>query len=75
MAIVKGAKKGKGEARKPVVAPDSAQSKTYIKILYGLGEGEIEGLANGNQSIFLEGTPLQDANGNLNYSNVKLDFR
>ncbi|MEQ1192614.1 TipJ family phage tail tip protein [Acinetobacter pittii] len=75
MAIVKGAKKGKGEARKPVVAPDSAQSKTYIKILYGLGEGEIEGLANGNQSIFLEGTPLQDANGNLTYSNVKLDFR
>ncbi|MBU3085999.1 TipJ family phage tail tip protein [Acinetobacter seifertii] len=75
MAIVKGTKKGKGEARKPVVAPDSAQSKTYIKILYGLGEGEIEGLANGNQSIFLEGTPLQDANGNLTYSNVKLDFR
>ncbi|EPC2246738.1 phage tail protein [Acinetobacter baumannii] len=75
MAIVKGAKKGKGEARKPVIAPDSAQSKTYIKILYGLSEGEIEGLANGNQSIFLEGTPIQDASGNLTYSNVKLDFR
>lgn len=75
MAIVKGAKKGKDEARQPVIAPDSAQSKTYINILYGLAEGEVEGLANGNQSIFLEETPLQDANGNVSFSNVKVDFR
>ncbi len=75
MAIVKGAKKGKDKARQPVIAPDSAQSKTYINILYGLAEGEIEGLANGNQSILLEETPLQDANGNLSFSNVKVDFR
>ncbi|MCU4443077.1 phage tail protein [Acinetobacter pittii] len=75
MAIVKGAKKGKDEARQPVIAPDSAQSKTLINILYGLAEGEVEGLANGYQSISLEETPLQDANGNLNFSNVKVDFR
>jgi predicted phage tail protein len=36
-----------------------------INILYGLAEGEVEGLANGYQSISLEETPLQDANGNL----------
>ncbi|ETR09761.1 putative phage tail protein, partial [Acinetobacter baumannii UH7607] len=70
-----GAKKGDNKARQPVIAPDSAQSKTFIKILYGLAEGEVEGLANGNQSIFLEETPLQDANGNLSFSNVKVDFR
>ncbi|WP_267581515.1 TipJ family phage tail tip protein [Acinetobacter pittii] len=75
MAIVKGAKKGNQQARQPVVAPDSAQSKTLINILYGLAEGEVEGLANGYQSISLEETPLQDANGNLNFSNVKVDFR
>ncbi|AQZ81591.1 hypothetical protein BUM88_08200 [Acinetobacter calcoaceticus] len=75
MAIVKGAKKGKDEARQPVIATDSAQSKTYINILYGLAEGEVEGLANGNQSIYLEETPLQDANGNISFSNVKVDFR
>ncbi|OCY39084.1 phage tail protein [Acinetobacter pittii] len=75
MAIVKGAKKGKDEARQPIIASDSAQSKTYINILYGLAEGEVEGLANGYQSISLEETPLQDANGNLNFSNVKVDFR
>ncbi|MGS4866599.1 TipJ family phage tail tip protein [Acinetobacter baumannii] len=75
MAKVIGAKKGDNKARQPVIAPDSAQSKTFIKILYGLAEGEVEGLANGNQSIYLEETPLQDASGNLSFSNVKVDFR
>ncbi|MDC4634037.1 phage tail protein [Acinetobacter baumannii] len=75
MAIVKGSKKGKNKARQPVIAPDSAQSKTYINILYGLAEGEVEGLSNGNKSIFLEETPLEDGDGNPTYSNVKVDFR
>lgn len=75
MAIVKGSKKGKNKARQPLIAPDSAQSKTYINILYGLAEGEVEGLSNGNKSIFLEETPLEDGDGNPTYSNVKVDFR
>ncbi|MEO3357232.1 TipJ family phage tail tip protein [Acinetobacter haemolyticus] len=73
--LVKGAKKGNKQPRQPVIAPDSAQSKTYIKILYGLSEGEVEGLADGNKSIKLEGTPLIDANGSNNFQNVKVDFR
>ena len=52
--IIKGAKAGSGSARKAVIAPDSAQSKTYIKILYGLSEGKRKGLVNGLQSIYLE---------------------
>lgn len=61
-AVIKGAKAGQGKSRQPVIAPDSAQSKTYIKILYGLSEGEVEGLANGLQSVYLEETPLQTRN-------------
>lgn len=75
MNAVVGAKKGSKKQRQPVISPDSAQSKTFIKILYGLSEGEIEGLANGFQSIFLEETPLQNADGSLNFENVKVDFR
>ncbi|MDC5164877.1 phage tail protein [Acinetobacter baumannii] len=75
MNAVVGAKKGSNKQRQPVISPDSAQSKTFIKILYGLSEGEIEGLANGFQSIFLEETPLQNADGSLNFENVKVDFR
>ncbi|HFF4527457.1 TPA: host specificity protein J [Acinetobacter baumannii] len=74
-AMVKGAKKGSQQPRQPVVAPDSAQSKTYIKELIGLAEGEVEGLANGYQSILLEDTPLQDENGNKNFENVTVNFR
>lgn len=74
-AVIKGAKKGSGEARKAVIAPDSAQSKTYIKILYGLSEGEVEGLANGLQSVYLEETPLQNPNGGSNFQDIQFDFR
>lgn len=74
-AVIKGAKAGQGKARKAVIAPDSAQSKTYIKILYGLSEGEVEGLANGLQSVFLEETPLQNPAGGWNFEDVQADFR
>lgn len=72
---IHGAKKGGGKQRQPVIAPDSAQSKTFIGIMYGLGEGEIAGLANGYQSVYLEDTPLQNDNGEFNFPNVKVDFR
>ncbi|HFG6882841.1 host specificity protein J [Acinetobacter baumannii] len=75
MNAVVGAKKGSNKQRQPVISPDSAQSKTFIKVLYGLAEGEIEGLANGLQSIYLEETPLQNTDGSLNFENVKVDFR
>ncbi|MCU4413240.1 phage tail protein [Acinetobacter sp. WU_MDCI_Axc73] len=75
MNAVVGAKKGSNKQRQSVISPDSAQSKTFIKVLYGLAEGEIEGLANGLQSIYLEETQLQNADGSLNFENVKVDFR
>ena len=74
-AVIKGAKAGEEKARKAVIAPDSAQSKTYIKILYGLSEGEVEGLANGLQSVYLEDTPLQNPAGGNNFEGVISDFR
>ncbi|MDN5543047.1 MAG: phage tail protein, partial [Acinetobacter sp.] len=74
-AVIKGAKAGSGETRKAVIAPDSAQSKTYIKILYGLSEGEVEGLANGLQSVYLEETPLHNPNGESNFQDIQFDFR
>ncbi|WP_336034062.1 TipJ family phage tail tip protein [Acinetobacter bereziniae] len=72
---IKGAKAGAQQPRQPVIDLDSAQSKTFIKILCGLSEGPIKGLANGYKSIFLDDTPLQDANGNWNFENVSVDFR
>ncbi len=70
-----GAKKQANQSRAPVIAPDSAQSTTTVKILYGLSEGEIEGLADGLKSVYLDDTPVQDVNGNPNFDNVIVDFR
>lgn len=76
MTKIIGAKSGGGKQRKPVIAPDSLQSKVYIAMLYGLAEGEISGFATGDeQSIYLDDTPLKNANGEWNFQNVTVDFR
>ena len=75
MATIKGAKKGQEKARKPSIAKDSASSVSTTKILYGLSEGEVVGLANGAASIRLESTPLVDENGQPNFEGVTWDFR
>ena len=72
---IKGAKAGSSKQRTPVVASDSAQSIVYYKIKMGMAEGEIEGLANGWQSVYLDDTPILDASGNSNFENVTYDFR
>lgn len=72
---VHGSKKGSSKQRQPIIAPDSAQSKTYINILYGLGEGEIAGLADGGKSIRLDDTPLIGDNGENNFEGVEWQFR
>ncbi|WP_122663491.1 phage tail protein [Pseudomonas viridiflava] len=70
-----GFKSGESEARPPVEAPDSLQSIARAKILDLISEGEIRGLANGQQSIFLSETPITNANGVPNFSGVKVDGR
>ena len=74
-ANIKGAKAGESKARQPKVAADSAQSKTYIKVLYGLSQGKIKGLVKGNQSIYLDDTPLEDSTGSKNFQDVTVDIR
>ncbi len=66
---------GGGAAHIPVEAPDSLQSKAYAQILDLLAEGEIEGLVNGLQSVYLDGTPIENANGSRNFSGVEFDSR
>lgn len=72
---IKGAKKGQEKPRRPSISKDTASSTSTVKILYGLGEGEISGLVNGAKSIFLDGTPLLDDAGKENFSGVTWDFR
>ena len=66
--FIKGAKKGQQQPRTPIIAKDTASSVAYAKILYGLSEGEIAGLADGAKSIFLNDTPIINDNGLPNFT-------
>lgn len=69
-----GGSKG-GGGRVAVEAPDSLQSRAYANVLDLICEGEIEGLVNGAQSIYLDEVPLQNPNGTYNFSGAIWDFR
>lgn len=72
---ITGRKGGESKPRPSVEAPDNLQSIAFARILDLVSEGEIRGLASGMQSVFLDETPLANANGGLNFSGVTLDSR
>lgn len=71
----RGYKKGSGGGRTPVEASDSLHSTTYARILDLIGEGEIVGLVDGLRSVYLNKTPLQNADGSMNFAGVSVDVR
>nr|WP_254215469.1 phage tail protein [Burkholderia multivorans] len=60
---------GGGESR------DSLHSTARAKVLDIIGEGPIVGLVNGMQSVYLDGTPIQNADGSVNFQNYTVDVR
>lgn len=70
-----GGGKDGGGGSSPVESPDSLHSIAYARILDLLSEGEVAGLVNGLQSIYLDSTPLANADGSLNFQNVAIDYR
>jgi len=71
---ITGQKGGSASPRTPVEQPDDLQSVAKEKILIALGEGEFAGELTG-QNIFLDGTPLLNADGSSNFSGVAWEFR
>lgn len=71
---IHGAKGGESKPKSPVESPDSLRSTNVAKILIAVGEGEFDGTPTA-RDIFLDNTPIQDASGNFNFTNVKWDWR
>ncbi|MGY6256532.1 host specificity protein J [Paraburkholderia caledonica] len=67
--------KGGSSGSTPTESPDSLHSIAYAKVLDVVSEGPISGLANGLQSIFLDGTPIQNSDGSTNFTNYSVDTR
>ncbi|MGE7815344.1 host specificity protein J [Pseudomonas sivasensis] len=71
---VYGAKGGSDKPKTPTEVPDSLRSVAMAKMLIAVGEGEFEGTPTA-RDIFLDNTPLQDPQGNMNFPNVKWEWR
>src|SRR4051812_39098857 len=70
---------GKGGGNRPghvaIEDPDTLRSKAYARVLDLISEGEIFGLVDGFKSIFLDDTPIQNADGSFNFQNVAIAAR
>lgn len=51
------------------------RSTAYARVLDLVSEGEVEGLVDGAKSIYLNGTPLQNADNSFNFENVSFETR
>ncbi|MFJ2710849.1 host specificity protein J [Pseudomonas sp. NPDC087346] len=71
---IHGEKGGSSKPKTPTEAPDSLRSVAMAKILIAMGEGEFAGNPTA-QDIYLDNTPLQDPQGNMNFPNVKFEYR
>ncbi|HFT0748651.1 TPA: phage tail protein [Pseudomonas aeruginosa] len=71
---ISGRKGGSSKPKQPVEAPDSLRSVATAKILLAVGEGEFAGVPS-ERDIYLDNTPLMDLSGNLNFPNVKWEWR
>ncbi len=63
----------------PVEDPNTLQSRATGRVLYALGEGPFKGIVggyeNGAKNIYLNDTPLMNADGTLNFQGVTWDYR
>ncbi|MDR5761965.1 host specificity protein J [Caballeronia sp. LZ035] len=72
--LIRGSKGG-GSSSTPTESPDSLRSVAYAKVLDLISEGPILGLVAGLQSVYLDDTPIQNADGSTNFTNYSLDTR
>lgn len=74
METIYGAKGGGGGGHTPVEAKDNLLSESTAKILLAISEGEIAGGLDDTR-IFLDETPIGNADGTKNFEGVTWEFR
>lgn len=67
--------KGGGSKRAAEEVPNSLQSNATARIIDIVSEGEIGGLVDGLKSVYLDDTPVQNADDTYNFKGFALDER
>lgn len=73
-----GGGKGGGKSAPARIAqedPDTLKSNAVARIIDVISEGEINGLVDGAKSVYLDNTPLQNADGTFNFNGIHVDNR
>ena len=71
-----GGGKGRGgSSRSPIEEPDSLRSVQYARVINLLCEGEIEGIVGDAQGIYVDDTPLANADGSWNFTGAGIEWR
>ncbi|MGY2337987.1 host specificity protein J [Pseudomonas sp. SDO5532_S415] len=74
MIEIHGEKGGSSKPKSQTEASDSLRSTNVAKLLIAVGEGEFDEVPT-DYDIYLDNTPIRDASGNVNFPNVKWDWR
>ncbi|MDB6375235.1 hypothetical protein, partial [Photorhabdus bodei] len=72
--LIQGRKGGGGKGHTPVESPDNLLSTSTAKILLAVSNGEIASDLD-DTKIFLDGTPIGNADGSRNFEGVTWEFR
>ncbi|MDM0042153.1 phage tail protein [Variovorax sp. J22R193] len=72
---ITGSKKGGGGGGSKPELPNTLASRAILKILILTSEGPIQGLPGGPQAIYINDTPLQNADGSWNFQHCAYDYR
>ncbi|EBP8538930.1 DUF1983 domain-containing protein [Salmonella enterica] len=67
--------KGGGKGHTPYEAPDSLKSTQQLNLIDAITEGPVQGPVNGLKSIFVNNTPLVNADGSYNVHGVTVVYR
>ncbi len=70
-----GAKSGAEEPRTPIEDPNTLQSRAVATFVDLICEGEIEGLVDGEESVFLNKIPIREAAGTANFEGISYQFK
>lgn len=74
--VIQGSGGGKGGgATAPVEAPNTLQSRSTIKVVEVLSEGEVIGVVGGLQGVYFDDTPVGNLDGTFNFPAVLFDQR